>query len=69
MATKTLPRNGRPPKIREEDGAFFTKVRGVELAFKKGVKGFVRIDRNRGVPPDDVAYGKQIIVRSTAVRA
>ena len=67
-ATRTLPRNGRPPAVREEGDTFFVKVRTFNLAFKRGVKDLVRVDRTKGVPSEDVAYGKQIVKRASSVR-
>lgn len=66
MTTRTLPRNGRPPKVRVENDTFFVKVRDFSLAFKRGTKDFVRVDRTKGVPTDDVLYGKQIVKRAVA---
>lgn len=66
MTPRNLPRNGRPPRVEKRDGTFYVRVRGEELAFRVGTKDLVRVDRNKGVDPRDVSYGKQVVTRAIA---
>ncbi len=64
MQPKTLVRKGRPPKVKEDNGVFTVRVRNWTLMFAKGTDSLIRKDREVGVPPDEVKYGKQVVEMS-----
>ena len=65
-----LLRKGRPPKVRRgvtgRGMTYYIKVKEVELAFARGAKGLLRVDRNANVPSEEVAYAKQLVERELA---